>query len=103
MCSDHVLGRGSVNHEGFFKGSPVTRVCYPLNHNCCGKRKVQYIFHEEDGPKVVSLLLLLSGDVETNPGPGKIISSGAGVRHMQKFLRSCLLLMDHTRFCFFQG
>jgi hypothetical protein len=72
MCSDHVLGRGSVNQEGFFKGAPVTRVCHPLNRNCCGRRRVQYIFQEEDGPKVISLLLLLSGDVETNPGPGKI-------------------------------
>jgi hypothetical protein len=65
MCSDHVLGRGSVNQEGF----SVTRVCHC---NCCRRRKVQYIFHEKDGLTVVSLILLLSGDVEANPGPGKV-------------------------------
>jgi hypothetical protein len=71
MCADHVLGKGNVSHEGFIEGAPVTRIYQPLKHRCCGRRKVHYILHEEDGPKVISLLLLLSGDVETNPGPGK--------------------------------
>lgn len=71
MCSDHELGKGCVVSEGFYRGAPVTRVCHPLKSKCCGARKVQYILHHEDSPKVISLLLLLSGDVETNPGPGK--------------------------------
>ena len=71
MCSDPVLGRGSVSHEGFLEGAPVTKVCHPLSHKCCGRRKVQYIFHRKDGAAVIfHILLLLSGDVETNPGPG---------------------------------
>jgi hypothetical protein len=45
-------------------------VCFPLKHRCCGVRKVQYHFHHEDCPNVVTILLMLSGDVETNPGPG---------------------------------
>lgn len=66
-CSDPVLRKSGVI---FLNGARVTKVFQPLKQRCCGTRKVQCIFHHEDGDKVISLLLLLSGDVETNPGPG---------------------------------
>ena len=70
MCSHHELGRGCIIPESVFEGIPATKVCHPLKHKCLGARKVEYILHHEDGPKIVTMLLLLSGDVETNPGPG---------------------------------
>ena len=68
MCSHHELGKG-CDIPGF-EGIPATKVCHPLKHKCLGAREVEYIIHDEDGLKIVTMLLLLSGDVETNPGPG---------------------------------
>jgi hypothetical protein len=65
-CHCHLFGKGSVNQEGFSKGAPVIR------DNYWERRKVQSISHKKDDAKVVSLILLLSGDVETNPGPGNV-------------------------------
>ena len=73
MCSDRELGKGCVVPAGFYRGKPVTKVCHPLKYKCCGARRVQYILYDQEGPKVISLLLLLSGDIETNPGPGKVV------------------------------
>ena len=70
MCSHHELGKGCVIPGSVFEGIPATKVCHPLKHKCLGARKVEYIIHNQDGPKYVTMLLLLSGDVETNPGPG---------------------------------
>ena len=70
MCSHHELGKGCVISESVFEGIPATKVCHPLKLKCVGARKVEYILHDEDGPKIVTMLLLLSGDVESNPGPG---------------------------------
>ena len=70
MCSDHELGKGRIASECVFEGRPATKVCFPLKHRCCGVRKVQYVFHHEDHANIVTVLLMLSGDVETNPGPG---------------------------------
>ena len=72
MCSNRELGKGCVISESV-EGIPATKLCHPLKHKCLGARKVEYILHHEDGPKIVTMLLLLSGDVETNPGPGIII------------------------------
>ena len=70
MCSHYELGKRSVIPGSVFEGIPATKVCHPLKHKRLGARKVEYIIHDEDGPKIVTMLLLLSGDVETNPGPG---------------------------------
>ena len=75
MCSHHELGKGCVIPESIFEGIPATKVCHPLKHKCLGVRKVEYILHDEDGPKIVTMLLLLSGDVEKNPGPGNHLHS----------------------------
>ena len=64
--------KGCVIPESVFNGTLATKVCHPLKHKCRGARKVEYILLDEDGPKIVTMLLLLSGDVETNPGPGTI-------------------------------
>ena len=70
VCSHHELGKGCVIPRSVFGGIPATKVCHLLKHKCLGARKVKYIIHDQDGPKIVTMLLLLSGDVETNPGPG---------------------------------
>ena len=70
VCSHHELGKRSVIPGSVFEGIPATKVCHPLKHKCLGARKV---IHDQDGPKIVTMLLLLSGDVETNPGPGIMI------------------------------
>ena len=50
---------------------PITMVVSPLKRKCCHKRVVRYIVPTTDGsPRVIRKLLLLAGDVETNPGPG---------------------------------
>ena len=73
VCSHYELGKRSVIPGSVFEGIPATKVCHPLKHRRLGERKVEYIIHDEDGPKIVTMLLLLSGDVETNPGPGIMI------------------------------
>ena len=75
MCSNRELRRGNIIPMGVFKGRPVTKVVHPLKYKCGGARKVQYIIHNEDGPEVTSVLLQLSGDVESNPGPGNKLSA----------------------------
>ena len=37
---------------------------------CIGKKRIKYDIHYSDNQIVLSQLLLLAGDVETNPGPG---------------------------------
>ena len=81
MCSDHELGKGRIVPESVFEGKPATKICFPLKHRCCGVRKVQYVFHDEDRPNTVTILLMLSGDVETNPGPG--IAMIPGILHFR--------------------
>ena len=70
VCSHHELGERFVIPGSVFEAVLATKVCHPLKHKCHGARKVEYIIHDEDGLKIVTMLLLLSGDVETNPGPG---------------------------------
>ena len=71
MCTHPHLRNGSVVTRVSSRGVPVTMVVSPLKSKCCGIRKVQYIMHEDaEHSTVISGLILLAGDVETNPGPG---------------------------------
>ena len=74
MCTHPHLRNGSVITRVSSHGLPVTMVVPPLKSKCCGKRSVQYIIHNDsEHSTVISGLILLAGDVETNPGPGKVI------------------------------
>ena len=74
MCAHPHLRNGSVVTRVSSRGVPVTMVVPPLKSKCCGKRSVQYIIHNDDEHStVISGLILLAGDVETNPGPGTFI------------------------------
>ena len=48
-------------------------VILPLRDNwkCYRRRRVFHTVHYSDHQVVTSLLLILAGDVETNPGPGE--------------------------------
>ena len=71
MCVHPHLRNGSVVTRVSSRGIPVTMVIPPLKSKCCGKRSVQYIIHNDtEHSTVISGLILLAGDVETNPGPG---------------------------------
>ena len=54
------------------EGVLVTRVVFPLKQKCRGMRIINYIIQDANGQSIRQQLLLLAGDVETNPGPGKI-------------------------------
>ena len=70
MCAHPNLRNGSVVTRVSSRGVSVTMVVPPLKSKCCGKRNVQYIIHNDDEHStVISGLILLAGDVETNPGP----------------------------------
>ena len=66
MCTNHRNGctitRGNVS-----------MVILPLRDNwkCYRRRRVLHTVHYSDHKVVTSLLLILAGDVETNPGPGE--------------------------------
>ena len=71
LCAHPHLRNGSVVTRVSSRGVPVTMVVPPLKSKCCGKRSVQYFIYEDaEHTKVISGLILLAGDVETNPGPG---------------------------------
>ena len=69
MCSHSLLRNGCVMTRHSKSGVPVTMVVQPLKHKCCWRRRVKFIVHSRDSRRVISLLLMLAGDVETNPGP----------------------------------
>ena len=69
MCSHSLLRNGCVMTRHSKSGVPVTLVVQPLKHKCCRRRRVKFIVHSRDSRRVISLLLMLAGDVETNPGP----------------------------------
>ena len=74
MCTHPHLRNGSVVTHVSSRGVPVTMVVPPLKSKCCGKRRVQYFIYEDaEHTKVISGLILLAGDVETNPGPGTYV------------------------------
>ena len=77
MCRDHLLRNGCVFTHSVVEGVSVTVVVLPLKHKCCQKRRVKFILHSSGSVKVITLLLMLAGDVETNPGPG-IVYMGSG-------------------------
>ena len=75
MCAHPHLRNGSVVTRVSSRGVPVTMVVPSLKFKCCGKRRVQYIIHNDtEHSTVISGLILLAGDVETNPGPGMVVS-----------------------------
>jgi hypothetical protein len=84
ICTDPALGKGCVITEAFSEGMP-----FPLSSKCCGAKEV----HCKDGPKVVAFLLLLSGDVETNPGPGNIFTGSTFTRGRVVTMRGWLQCM----------
>jgi hypothetical protein len=51
------------------EGVLLTRVVFPLKQKCCGVRMINYIIQDANGRSIRLQLLLLAGDVETNPGP----------------------------------
>ena len=59
--------------RSFKPGVQVTMVVQPLKHKCCRRRRVKFIVHNRDSRRVISLLLMLAGDVEINPGPSGIV------------------------------
>ena len=65
MCNNHRNGctitRGNIS-----------TVILPLRENwkCYRRRRVLHTVHYSDHQVVTPLLLILAGDVETNPGPG---------------------------------
>ena len=74
MCAHPHLRNGSVVTHLSSRGVPVTMVVPPLKFKCFGKRSVQYIIHNDaEHSTVISGLILLAGDVETNPGPGTYV------------------------------
>ena len=72
MCSHRWLRSSIVTTVTCWQDEvPVTMVVPPLKHKCCHMRVVNYIIPNVNGPpRVIRQLLLLAGDVETNPGPG---------------------------------
>ena len=70
MCSHNWLRKGTI--VTCWKDEiPTTMVVPPLKQKCCQKRVVIYITPNVNGPpRVIRQLLILAGDVETNPGPG---------------------------------
>ena len=68
MCTNHPNGctirRGNIS-----------TVILPLRDNwkCYRRRRVLQTVHYSDHQVVTSLLLILAGDVETNPGPGEYL------------------------------
>ena len=69
--SSHSLPRnGCVMTHPFKSGVPVTMAVQPLKRKCRRRRRVKFIVHGRDSKRMISLLLMLAGDVETNPGPG---------------------------------
>lgn len=74
MCTHKWLSKGCViTHTGQDGVPNVSVVVSPLKSRCCQMRRIRFIFHCGSHSEVVSLLLILAGDVETNPGPGKVI------------------------------
>ena len=66
MCTNHRYGC-------IIRNGNVSTVILPLRDNCkCyRRRRVFHTVHYSDHQVVTSLLLILAGDVETNPGPGE--------------------------------
>ena len=65
----HILGNGGVAIlKGIVLKTPATLVCQLLK--CCVASVFQYTYGCEAWCDLIPLLLLLCGDVETNPGPG---------------------------------
>ena len=66
MCTNHrngcTIARGNIS-----------TVILPLRDNwkCYRRRRVFCTVHYSDHQVVIPLLLILAGDVETNPGPGE--------------------------------
>ena len=83
MCSHSLLRNGCVMTRHSKSGVPVTMVVQPLKHKCCRRRRVKFIVHSRDSRRVISLLLMLAGDVETNPGP---LGNGMGNATTNTFL-----------------
>ena len=74
MCSHHLLRNGTVQTQYWEDSIPVTMVVLPLKGKCSHKRVIKYIIpRSQDPPRVIHQLLMLAGDVETNPGPGMIM------------------------------
>ena len=73
MCSHRSFRNGGIITSGSSNGqAPITVICPPLKHKCCGSRRVQVIVHNADETEALSSLILLAGDVERNPGPGTV-------------------------------
>ena len=71
MCSHHLLRNGTVQTRDWKDNVPVTMLVLPLKQKCSHKRVIKYIIPKVSGPpRVIHQLLMLAGDVETNPGPG---------------------------------
>ena len=69
MCSHRWLRSTTTTTVTCWKDEvPITMVVPPLKHKCCHMRVVNYIV--DGSARVTRQLLLLAGDVETNPGPG---------------------------------
>ena len=69
MCSHPHIRNGCVVTRVSSRGVTVTMVVPPLK----SKRRVRYIMiihNDSEHSTVISDLILLAGDVETNPGPG---------------------------------
>ena len=66
MCTNHRYGCTIRNGN-------VSTVILPLRDNwkCYRRRRVFRTVHYSDHQVVTSLLLILAGDVEPNPGPGE--------------------------------
>ena len=98
MCSHSLLRNGCVMTRHSKSGVPVTMVVQPLKHKCCRRRRVKFIVHSRDSRRVISLLLMLAGDVETNPGP---LGNGMGYYthgHSPAY-KCCFLLSTHFLLC----
>ena len=72
LCAHRNFRNGSIMTRSPSVGVVVTRVVFPLKQKCCGVRMIDYIIQDVNGRNIRLQLLLLAGDVETNPGPGKI-------------------------------
>ena len=70
MCSHHLMRNGCVVTRLYNGKVPVTMVIPRLKHKCCQRRRVKFIVCKPESTRVISLLLMLAGDVESNPGPG---------------------------------
>lgn len=70
LCSHKWLRNGCTITRANSDGVPVTMVVSPLKQKCSRMRRVSFVVHSNpDSPNLISTLLILAGDVETNPGP----------------------------------